>query len=95
MYTKYFSIFSCCGGAYGDTPYTVMLVHVRVDFEENWGMAEPEQCCKVMVEATNPQRLHPTSKSYVYKVCYNLDMLWMGIWVRPYTVMPVQVGSGI
>ncbi len=72
-----------------------MLVHVRVDFKENRGRVEPEQCCNVMVEAANPQRLHPTSKSYVYKVCYHLDMLWMGIWVRPYTVMLVPVGSGI
>ena len=25
----------------------------------------------------------------------HLDMLWMGIWVYPYTVMPVQVGRGV
>jgi hypothetical protein len=47
-----------------------------------------------MVEAPNPLGVHPTSMSYVYKVFQHLDMLWMGIWVRPYTVMPVQVGSG-
>ena len=68
IYTKYFSILLCCGGAYGGTPYTVTLVQVRVDFKENWGRAEPERCCNVLVEATNPHRLHPTSKSYVYKV---------------------------
>ena len=47
-----------------------------------------------MVEAPNPLGVHPTSISYVYKVFQHLDTLWMGIWVRPYTVMPVQVGSG-
>ena len=94
MYTKYFSIVLCFGGAYGDTPYTVTLAQVRVEIKENWGRAEPEQCCNVIVEATNPQRLHPTSKSYVYKVCYHLDMLWMGIWVRPYTVALVPGGVG-
>ncbi len=51
------------GGAYGGTP---SLVQVRVDFKENWGGAEPKQCCNVMVEATNPHRLFPTSMSYVY-----------------------------
>ena len=43
-----------------------------------------------MVEATNPHRLFPTSMSYVYTVFQNLYMPWMGIWVYPYTVMPVQ-----
>jgi len=43
-----------------------------------------------MVEATNPHRLHPTSMSYVYTVFQHLDMLWMGIWVYPYTITPVQ-----
>ena len=47
-----------------------------------------------MVEATNPHRLFPTSMSYVYTVFQHLDILWIGIWVYPYTVMPVQVGRG-
>jgi hypothetical protein len=75
--------------------YTVMLVQVRVDFKENWGGVEPERCCNVIVKAPNPHRLHPTSKSYVYKVFQHLAKLWMGIRVRPYTVMPVEVGSGV
>ena len=37
----------------------------------------------------------PTSMSYVYTVFQHLDMLWMGIWVYPYTVTSVQVGSGV
>ena len=41
----------------------------------------------------NPLRLHPTSISYVFKVFKNLDMLWMGIWVHPYTVTPEQIGG--
>jgi hypothetical protein len=46
-----------------------------------------------MVEAPNPLEVHPTSILYVYKVFQHLDMLWMGICVRPYTGMPVQVGG--
>jgi len=46
-----------------------------------------------MVEAPNPHGLHPTTISYVYKVFWHLDMLWMGIWVHPYTVTPVLVGG--
>jgi hypothetical protein len=40
-----------------------------------------------MFEAPNPFRLHPTSISYLYKVFKHLDMLWMGIWVHPFTVV--------
>ena len=72
----------------------VTLVQVRVDFKENWGGAEPEWCCHVMVKAPNPLGVHPTSMSYVYTVFKHLDMLWMGIWVYPYTFTSVQVGSG-
>ena len=46
-----------------------------------------------MIKAPNLLGVHPTSMSYVYKVFQHLDMLWMGIWVHPYTVMPVQVGE--
>jgi hypothetical protein len=66
-----------------------------VDFKENWGGAEPKQCCNDMFEAPNLHRLHPTPMSYVYTVFQHLDMLWMGIWVYPYTVTPVQVGRGV
>ena len=48
----------------------------------------------VKVKAPNPLGVHPTSMSYVYTVFEHLDMLWLGIWVYPYTVMPVQVRCG-
>jgi hypothetical protein len=50
-------------------------------------------CCGVMVEAVNPHLLHPTSIFDVYTVIEHLHMLWMGIWVHRYTVIPVQVGA--
>jgi hypothetical protein len=40
----------------------------------------------------DPLGVHPTSISYVYKVFQHLDMLWMGVWVHPFTGVPVQVG---
>ena len=45
-----------------------------------------------MVEAPNPQRLHPPTILDVYKVFEQLEMLWMGIWVRTYAVLHVLVG---
>ena len=33
-----------------------------------------------------------THPYWIYKVFEHLEMLWMGIWVHPYTVMPVQAG---
>ena len=59
---------------------------------ESWGLGEAECCCGVLVEATNSFRRHHTSISYVYKVFEHLDMLWMDIWVHPYTVILVLVG---
>ena len=48
----------------------------------------------VTIKAPNPLGVHPINISYVYKVFQHLDMLWMGIWVRPYNVRPVQVRGG-
>ncbi len=95
MYANYFNILLWCWGAYGGTPYTATQVQVRVDFKENWGGVEPERFCNVMIEATNPHRLHPTSKSYVYKVFQHIAKLWMGIWVLPYYTLLLlcQVGE--
>ncbi len=62
------------------------------EYLESWGVGETKWYCGDMVEATNSFRRHPTSISYVYKVFYHFDMLWMDIWVHPYTVIPVQVG---
>ena len=45
-----------------------------------------------MVEAPNPQRLLPPTILDVYKVFEQLEMLWMGIWVRTYAVLHVLVG---
>jgi hypothetical protein len=47
-----------------------------------------------MVEAPNPLGKHPTSMSYIDKVFQHLDTPWMGIWVYPYTVTPVQGRGG-
>ncbi len=46
-----------------------------------------------MVEAVNLYWLHPTSILDVYNEFEHLHMLWMGIWVHPYNVIPVQVGA--
>ncbi len=61
------------------------------EFLESWGVGESKWCCGFMVEATNSFRRHCTSisLSYVYKVFWHLDMLWMDIWVHLYTVIPV------
>jgi hypothetical protein len=67
-------------------PSTVMPVQVGRGVLENWGGAEPEWFCNVMVKAPNPLGVLPTSMLYVYKVFQHLDTLWMGIWLCPYTV---------
>jgi len=95
MYTECFITLICHGWAYGCTLTLLGLCNRWAGVKENWGMAELEWCCNIMVEAPNPRELHPISISYVYKVFQHLDMLWMGTWVHPHTVRPMQqVGGG-
>ena len=63
-------------------------------FQGKLGWGGASTMCNVMVDAPNLHRLHPTSMSYVYTVFQHLDMPWMGIWVYPYTVTPVQGRGG-
>ena len=41
-----------------------------------------------MVEAVEPFKLHPTSKSYIYEVFEHIQLLLMGIWLYTHTVAP-------
>ena len=68
MYTKCFSTLICCEWAYGSTLTLLRLCRWGCILRKFMCRAGPEQCCRVMVEAPNPRRLHPTSISYVYKV---------------------------
>ena len=91
MYTKCFSTLRCCGWAYGCTLMLIYLLQWGVDFWYGWVWV------MLWVEASNPHthRLHPTTTSYIYKVFYRLDILWMSIWVHPYTViLPVRAKHG-
>ncbi len=47
-----------------------------------------------MVEADSHLKLLPTSISDMYKVFEHIDMLSIGIWWQPYTVIPTLLGSG-
>jgi hypothetical protein len=53
-------------------PYAYAVLHAQVGMsfsrEENGAMAKSECCCKVIVEAPNPQRLHPSTMAYICKV---------------------------
>ena len=49
-------------------PYADMPLKVGVDFWEIGSITECESCCKVMVEASKPRRLHPISILDVNKV---------------------------
>ncbi len=94
-FTMCFRTLICCGWT---CVYTFRLIYHwrwRKIFGVIRGMmAKFEWCCKVMAEASKPKphRLHPTSMLYIYNVFRHLDMLWMDIWVQPYTDMPQKVG---
>ena len=62
------------------------------------GKGEPKLHHGVMfgdLEAISHPTLHHTSILNVYEVFEPLYMLWMGIWLYPYTLTPVQVGQDI
>ncbi len=44
-----------------------------------------------IVEAVESFKLHPTSRSYIYKVFEHLKQLWMGIWQHTHTVTTTEV----
>jgi hypothetical protein len=46
-----------------------------------------------MVEADSHLKLLPTSILDIYKVFEHIDMLSIGIWLQPYTVIPTLLGS--
>jgi len=48
-----------------------------------------------MVEAVEPFKLHPTSKSYIYKVFEHLKQLWMGIWQHTHTVTTTELSPDL
>jgi hypothetical protein len=43
-------------------------------------------CHYTLVEAVEPFKLHPMSKSYIYQGFEYLLRLWMGIWLHIYIV---------
>jgi hypothetical protein len=68
-------------------------VHVGVDF---WEMRVRMSLSNVVMSWLRPKTTmecipHPY---HIYKVFQHLDMPWMGIWVCPYTVAPVQGRGG-
>ncbi len=73
--------------------YTVIPDKMGANCLGNWGKAEPKWRCGVRVEAVNHHWLHPTSILDVYKMIEHLHILRLGIWVYPYTVIPLQVGA--
>ncbi len=46
-----------------------------------------------MVEADSHLKLFPTSTIDVYKLFELIDLLSIGIWYQPYTVIPTLLGS--
>ena len=48
-----------------------------------------------MVESGNHYSLHPTSILEAYNMFKHHHMLWMGIWVHPYTVITCAGGGQI
>ena len=97
MYRQCFSTLICCGWAYGSALTLLCLCRSGVEFTKIGVLQSLSDVVMSWLRLqTHLEYIpHPLSISYVYKVFQHLDMLWMGIWIRPYTVMPVQVGGGI
>jgi hypothetical protein len=70
-------------------PYTVIPTLL-------WGsgsLVESKWCDYVMVEAGSHLKLLPTSILDMHKVFEHIDILSIGIWYQPYTVLPTLLGA--
>jgi hypothetical protein len=54
---------------------------------------ESKRCDYVMFEADSHLKLLSVFILHIYKVFEHIDMLSIGIWQQPYTVIPTQLGS--
>jgi hypothetical protein len=79
--------------------HMVAALHLHIYTHPNglrfWGcgsIVESNWCHYVMVEAGSQLKLLPTSILDIYKVFEHIDMLSIGIWYQPYTVIPTLLG---
>jgi hypothetical protein len=56
-------------------------------------LVESNYCDYVMVEADSPLKLLPISILDIHKVFEHINMLCIGIWAQPYTVIPTLLGA--
>ncbi len=75
--------------------YTLTPVQVGAKFWKYGCRGEPKPPSFMVpcLEPVNHPILYLRSILNVYEVFEPLHVLWMGIWVHPYTVTPVQVGA--
>ncbi len=89
---KCFSTLICCGWTYGCTLTLLYLCKWGGNLGKlGCGWEQMVLWCHGWVYK-QLQTAYPTSIPYVYKVFWHLDMLWIDIWVHPYTVILVQMG---
>ncbi len=86
-------IFSGCGWAYGFI-LSLLPPQMLPQICESWLKSYLMQVCKschyTLVEVVEPFKLHPTSRSYIYKVYEYLLRLWMGIWLHTHTITTTE-----
>jgi hypothetical protein len=85
---------------YADHGHIVAALHsyTHPTWLRCWGsgsLVESKWCHYVMVEADSHTKLLPTSILDIYDVFEHIDMLFMGIWYQPYTVIPTLLGSDV
>jgi hypothetical protein len=85
IYTQCFSTLICRGWAYGCTLKLLRLCRLGGEF---WKIGVGRSLSDaVMLWLRLQTHLESTPHPcHMYKVFQHLDMLWMGIWVHPYTV---------
>ena len=68
-------------------PYTVTPVRVRVDFRKNGAWLSPSDVVVSWLRLQTPKDCTP-QPWHIYAKCY-LEMLWMGTWVHPTSILDV------
>ncbi len=83
----------CSGWAYECTLTLFYLCSLGVNFWKIEGVWLMNLSDVVMLWLRLHTPVDCISHPHHKKMLYHLDMLWIGIWVHPYTVMPVQLGG--
>ncbi len=82
-------------GQHNQTDTTTEVSPDLGELAENIDDVSVEMTHYTVIEAVGSFKLHPTSKSYIYKELEHLKQLWMGIWQHTHTITTTNISPDL